>query len=105
MWKRAKPIVSETPIDQEVWWHEFCREFHELCYGAVDSEWLAAICQTIYPLARGQEPRATAKLIFTAFMFEMPEFVEAEHAARAHDQRLTAVGRWMARCAGPWRPR
>lgn len=105
LWKRAKPILGEVPVDTEEWWHEFCREFHELCHGQVDREWLAAICQTIYPLAREQHPRTTAKLIFTALMFEMPEFVEAEHAARARNLRLKATGRWMARCTGRRRPR
>ena len=42
MWKPDKPIVSgsSTLSDQEAWWHEFVDEFHELCGGEVDHEWL-----------------------------------------------------------------
>ncbi|WP_418131535.1 hypothetical protein [Variovorax sp. 278MFTsu5.1] len=89
----------------EPWSHTFCREFHELARGEVDTEWLAALCHTIAPLAREQDPRAAAELIYTALMFEMPQFVEAEHAARARELRLKAVGAWMARCTGRRRPR
>ena len=90
---------------REAWSHDFCHEFHELARGEVDTEWLAALCHTIAPLAREQNPRAAAELIYTALMFEMPEFVEAEHAARARELRLKAVGAWMARCTGRRRPR
>ncbi|MBJ2154591.1 hypothetical protein [Variovorax sp. IB41] len=107
MWKPDKPIViaGEALTDIEVWWREFGNAFHELCAGEVDEEWLVSITHAIYPLALDHEPRGTAKLVYTALMFEMPEFVEGEHAARARNVRLKAIRAWMSRCNGPWQPR
>lgn len=106
MAKPDQPIDATDALSPlEAWSHEFCRKFHETARGEVDGEWLAALCQTIAPLACDQEPHAAAELIYAALMFEMPEFVEAEHAALARELRLKAVGAWMARCTGSRRSR
>lgn len=90
---------------QEAWRRAFHDEFHELADGAVDDDWLHAICDAIYPLALDAEPRRAAKLVYVTLTFEMPEFVETELAARERSLRLKAVGPWLARCLGPWPPR
>jgi hypothetical protein len=79
MWKPAKPIVIAGVVltDQEAWWLEFSREFHELCEGMVDHEWLAGFAATLYPLNRDRPPRESALVAFATLSYEHPE-MEAE---------------------------
>lgn len=77
---------------REVWWNEFRSEFHELCAGQVDGEWLIGLAATLYPLNADREPRAAANVAFVTLGYELPG-VELEDSAipprarRPSDQR------------------
>ena len=76
MWKPDKPIVSgsSTLSDQEAWWHEFVAEFHELCGGEVDHEWLVGLAGTLYPLNADRAPREAAEVAFMTLGYEPPGY-------------------------------
>ncbi|QNK66833.1 hypothetical protein [Variovorax sp. PAMC26660] len=76
MWKPAKPIVMAGSVltDQEAWWNEFSDEFRELCSGEVDSEWLAGLAGTLYPLNMDRAPREAAEVAFKTLGDELPGF-------------------------------
>ena len=80
MWKPDKPMViaGQALTDQEAWWHEFTHEFHELCGGEVDHEWLFGLAATLYPLNIDREPREAAEVAFMTLGYELPgsEFEE-----------------------------
>lgn len=75
MWKPDNPVVIAGAVltDQEAWWLEFSREFHELCEGMVDHEWLAGFAATLYPLNSDRPPRESALVAFATLRFELPE--------------------------------
>lgn len=74
MWKPDKPIVDfgRTLTDQEAWWREFGNEFHELCGGEVDEEWLDGLAATLYPLNMDRAPREAAEVAFITLGYEFP---------------------------------
>ena len=74
MWKPGKPIVigGSTLSPREAWWHEFADEFHELCGGEVDREWLVGLAATLYPLNADRAPREAAEVAFMTLGYELP---------------------------------
>lgn len=76
MWKPDSPIViaGHTLTDQEAWWHEFIAEFHELCGGDVDHEWLVGLAGTLYPLNVDRAPREAAEVAVMTLGYELPGF-------------------------------
>lgn len=76
MWKPAKPIViAGSPLsDQEAWWYEFKDEFHRLCRGEVDGDWLAGLAGTLYPLNRDRAPRESAEVAVMTLGYELPGY-------------------------------
>lgn len=92
LWKRAKPVYGEVPVNPEEWWYEFSHEFNNLCQGLVDREWLDTMFTAIHPLAREVHPRATANLVFAALTFRERKVEQPEHAGRTRRFRLNAAG-------------
>ncbi|QFZ83535.1 hypothetical protein GFK26_12585 [Variovorax paradoxus] len=92
MWKPTTPIVfaGRTLTDQEAWWHEFKDEFYELYEGAVDSDLLTIVCDTMHPRAFNDDPRDIARLAHAVLTYERPELAEAAHGERAHLWRTAA---------------
>jgi hypothetical protein len=74
MWKPDKPIVIAgiTLTTEEAWWREFSNEFHELCAGEVDGEWLTGLAATLYPLNMDRAPREAAEVAFMTLGYELP---------------------------------
>jgi len=105
MWKPASPIViAGRPLtDEEAWWHEFRDELDELYEGAVDSDLLTMICDTIDPRAFNEDPRHLARLAHAMLTVECPELAKAARGKRPHLTR-TAAPRAM-RCTCCRRPR
>jgi hypothetical protein len=75
VWKPDQPIViaGEILSDKEAWWLEFAKEFHELCQGMVDREWLAEFAATLYPYSSDRPPRESALAAFVTLSFKFPE--------------------------------
>ncbi|WPH22338.1 hypothetical protein [Variovorax paradoxus] len=80
MWKPENPIViaGSALSDQEAWWHEFTDEFHELCGGKVDGEWLTGLVAMLYPLNIDREPREAAEVAFMTLGYELPDYESEE---------------------------
>jgi hypothetical protein len=63
---------GEALTDKEAWWREFANEFHELCEGMIDNDWLAGLAATLYPLNADREPREAARVAFVTLDYELP---------------------------------
>ncbi len=74
MWKPASPIViAGRPLSgQEAWRHEFKDEFYGLYEGAVDSDLLTMLYNTMHPRAFNDDPRHVARLAHAVLTFEGP---------------------------------
>ncbi|MCW5260582.1 hypothetical protein D5045_10215 [Verminephrobacter eiseniae] len=83
-------IAGRTLTDQEAWWHEFRDEFDELYEGAVDSDLLTMLCNTMRPRAFNDDPRHVARLAHAVLTFERPKLAEAPPVARVHLSRTAA---------------
>lgn len=83
MWKPAKPIVvAGTELNnEEAWWSEFKDEFHELCAGEVDEEWLSGLTALLYPFHLDRDPREAAAVAFATLSYEVPGYELEEHFA------------------------
>ncbi|MDP9991946.1 hypothetical protein J2W28_000974 [Variovorax boronicumulans] len=57
---------------RETWWNDFRSEFHELCSGQVDAEWLAGLAAALYPLSKDREAREAARVAFVTLGYELP---------------------------------
>lgn len=69
MWKPASPIViAGHPLtDQEAWWHEFRDELYG---GAVASDLLTVLCNTMHSRALNEDPRHIARLAHAVLTYE-----------------------------------
>ena len=97
LWKRAKPVYGEAPVDPVDWWYEFFHEFNGLCDGVADREWLHKVFTAVYPLAREIHPRTTANLVFAAMTAREREVEQPERVWRPR--------RFRSNCAGQRQPR
>ncbi|MNV58551.1 hypothetical protein D3C71_1509330 [compost metagenome] len=86
MWKPASPIAitGRTLTVQEAWWYEFMDEIYDLCNGAVDGDWLTAICHALYPFALDDDPRLMARLAYAELVLKKLELADSARRGRIH---------------------
>ena len=72
-------VAGSALTDLEAWWHEFTDEFHELCDGKVDCDWLSGLVAMLHPLNIDREPREAAEVAFMTLSYELPGY-ESEEA-------------------------